>query len=678
MLFTQQCIVAEVGSPVTIIEGSLPYLLQTDFKIDFANFYGNIFGAQASNSSESHARNYECGKNLTDLLGSYTRRFLYDVDNFLNLQTTSYVRSVLTEAANTTTILTDHNRSKRDLGALALTMAVISILASGSALVYYNLSYQGLVDHIKTLYRALEQDRKTTNRIINDVRILRSGEGELAIRTNSLFEILYGLRLTHACSLLRQVTEVELTRINMEFKLFLSDIITENLSDRVIPVSLLIKLSQKGLLKGSLIEGDLTLFYKLCRLTLVNVDIEEETLLLTVTCPRLKKQTDLMTFSILSPPLTIRTEENKYLTRALDADFTDLTIPLHVLKRANFSLANMTFHDLREIRKMENCVNVHNRQFCRRLLPVPPATFRCLASMTKNGGGGTLCPQLESISTTGTLANYHLGRNYAVVFQPDNYDVRGNTGDLETVIHHARGSGADKYVCLVIPSKFQTVTILGDDQVTSFAQSITFVFDSVLGFKPEEVYVTKRLFSDDFTEDFKQPDKNFFSLNETSWQTLETLPDVFTRAMNLPSVDATVTTISLAIVLLIVSTCALIICCRRSMLCWRCLTATGSWVINGRGLFGVEATDSDPRRARSISPDEPFSHLDETRSTAPLTAPKDFDAAFAAGQDSSIQLQLPDKMTAALKGKENRMTDQGGEARQKLNPGDKDTHQGDV
>ena len=287
--------------------------------------------------------------------------------------------------------------------------------------------------------------------------------------------------------------------------------------------------------------------------------------------------------------------------------------------------------------------------------------------MTRNGGGGTLCPQLESISTTGSLANYHLGRNYAVVFQPDNYDVRGNTGALETVIHHARGSGADKYVCLVIPSKFQTVTILGDDQVTSFVQSISFVFDSILGFKPEEVYVTKRLFSDDFTEEFKQPNKNFFSLNETSWETLEDLPDVFTHAMNLPSVDATLTTICLAVVLLAVATCALIVCCRRSMLCWRCLTATGSWVINGRGLFGVEAVDSDQRRARSLSPDEPFSIVDDTRSTAPLTAAKDLGAAFAAGQDPSINLRLPGKMASEPEGREGEKTGRDGE-----------THQGDV
>ena len=636
----------EVGGPVTLVGGSMPLLLQTDFQIDFEDFYSSIFGEGASKSDERHSQNFECGRNLTKLLGSYTKRFLFDIKSFLDLQTTSYVKSILVEAGNTTTTLTDHNRSKRDLGAIAITFAVSALLASVTSMVYYNLSYQGLVDHLKNLYRRIEEDRKVTNRIINDVKLLRNGEDELAIRANSLFEILYSLKVTHACQLLKQVTEVELTRINIEYKLMLSDLITETLSDRVVPISLLVKLSEKGLLRGSLIESDLTLFYKLCKLNLVSVDVTQETLLLTISCPQLRKQTDYLTFSILSPPLTVRSEENRFLTRAVDADFSDLTIPLAVLERANFSLANMTLDDLRQIRKTDGCTNVHNRQFCRRLLPVPPATFRCLASMTRYGGGGSPCRQLESVSTSASLANYELGRNYAVIFQPDNFDVRGNTGKLETVLHHGRGSRADKYVCLVVPSKFKTVTILGNDQVIKFSQAISFVFDSVLGFKPEDAFVTKKLFSDEFATDFKKPDKNYFSYNETAWEKLEELdPNIFTSAMNLPTVDATITTICLVFVALIAAAILLLVCGRRSMLCWRCLTSTGSWLINGRGLFGVTAMDAEVGRAKSVSPDDSFDPLEDERSTAPLSAAGAAGAAFSKGADGgkspTLNLTLP-------------------------------------
>ena len=603
-----------------MVEGAQPFLLSTDFHIDFKQYYETLFGEKTSSSNDEHLENFRCGQNLTDLLGTYTKRFLYDVKTFLDLQTTSYVNSVITEAANTTTTLTDHNRGKRDLGAIALTMAVISLLSSAGALVYYTTTYQGMLDHLKNLYRSIEQDRQLTSRIVNDVKILRTGEGQLAIRTNSLYEIVHSLRLSHACGLLRQISEVELTRISMEYKLFLSDIISENLSDCVIPLSLLVKLSQKGLLKGSLIESDLTLFYSICKMSPVSVDVEQETLLLTISCPRLKKRTDFLTFTILAPPLTVKAGENRFLTRSLTADFENLAVPIQVLERANFSLANMTLDDLKEIRRTDDCVTVHSRQFCRRLLPVPPATFRCLASMTKYGGGGTLCPQLESISTSESLVNYKLGRNFAVIFQPDHFDVRGNTGKLETVIHHARSDKTDKYVCLVVPSRFQTVTILDKNKkLESFAQAISFAYNSVLGFKPEDAFVTKKLFSKDFSENFKLPNKNFFSLNETAWETLEPLPDIFTQTMNLPVLDASVTTICLLLLALVATGILLLICCRRSMICWRCLTSAGTWLINGRGLFGVEAMDTENRRAKSVSPLETANSIEETRSTAPLS-----------------------------------------------------------
>ena len=136
-----QCVVAEIGSPITMVEGAQPFLLSTDFHIDFKEYYETLFGEKTSSSNDEHLENFRCGQNLTDLLGTYTKRFLYDVKTFLDLQTTSYVNSVITEAANTTTTLTDHNRGKRDLGAIALTMAVLLLLSSAGALVYCTTTY---------------------------------------------------------------------------------------------------------------------------------------------------------------------------------------------------------------------------------------------------------------------------------------------------------------------------------------------------------------------------------------------------------------------------------------------------------------------------------------------------------------------------------------------------------
>ena len=103
-----QCVVVEIGSPITMVEGAQPFLLSTDFHIDFKQYYDSLFGKKASSSNNKHLDNYRCRQNLTNLLGMYTKRFLYDVKTYLDLQTTLYVNSVITEAANTTTILTDH------------------------------------------------------------------------------------------------------------------------------------------------------------------------------------------------------------------------------------------------------------------------------------------------------------------------------------------------------------------------------------------------------------------------------------------------------------------------------------------------------------------------------------------------------------------------------------------
>ena len=626
--------------------------METDFRISFDEFYNSIFGLGKANSSEDHVENHKCGQNITDLLSGYSRRFLLEVKTFLDLQTVSYVRSALdvAEAANTTTVLTEQSRTRRDLGIVAITMAVVALAASVSSLLYYNLNYAELVDHIQNLYKRIEEDRRASNRVINDIKILRTGEGQLAVRTNTIFEILYSMRVNHACQLLKEITQVELSRISLEFKLMLTDLITENLSDRIISVNLLKKLLSQGLLKESLIEGDITLFYRLCRLALVDVNVNDQTLLLTITCPQLQKKTDFLTFTVLSPPLTVYSE-GKYLTRSLDIDFTDLVIPLSVLQRKNFSLSALTHDDLKQIRQTDKCTLVHGRQYCQRLLPIPPATFRCLSSMMIGAGGGTVCPQLESVSTDGSLVNFELGRNFAAVFQPDDFDTRGSTGRLDTVLHHGRGTRKNKFVCLAIPAKFKSVSIIGNGTVTNFSQSVSFAYDTVLGFKPEDAFVTKKLFSNDFAANFLKSDKNFFSLNDTDWETLKELDtDIFTRTMNRPSVDAYITTICLVFIIIIATAILLLCCCRRSRICWRCVSSTTSWVINGRGIAGVSYMDREGSRARSLSPDDTWLDIESQRNIPqPPTGPSK--ASYrATGDKPQVNLTLggPDKRSVAL------------------------------
>ena len=547
-----------------------------------------MFGENAATSSEEHAEHFKCGKQISTNLEGYSTRFLHQISQFLDLRKTGYIQSTLElhEDANSTTVLTNRGRSERDLGAVAVTLAIGALIMSVTSLIFYTVGYNDLINHINNLYLKIEEDRKLVNKVVGNIRVLKAGEGQLAIRVNSMYEILHSIRVTHGCALLKQITQVEISRITTEFKLIFNDLVKEELSPRIIPVGLLVKMQRNRIFRGSLIESDLTLFYKMCQIQLVDSKPSAKLLILTITCPRLQRRADFVSFSVMSPPLTVFSN-GRYLTRSLNVDFQNLALPVRILQQPNFSLKNLTYNDFLELRKMSGCTMVNNRQFCRQLLPVPPETLRCLTSLTATSGGGSECRQEESVTSVGSLVNYDVGVTGSLIFMPDKLDVRGTVGHLETVLHHGRRQTENRYTCINVPSKFRSVSVLGERKEIRFNQQVSFSFDSVLGFNPKDVFVTKRLFTDHFAEDFRKPNQNFFSLNETRWEPLKQLDEEHAVVKTLSGKPASISFDALTLILVLLFTSAGVMClCSRYVSCAsRAVQKAINWCLNNKGVY---------------------------------------------------------------------------------------------
>ena len=146
-----------------MVQGTTPILIETDFRISFTDFYNSIFGPGKAESNDQHEENHNCGEQITELLESYSRRFLRDVKYFLDLQTVSYIRSAINvaETANSTTVLTHGQpRTTRDLGLVAVSMAVVSLVTSVSSLLFFNHNYNEMVEQLQDLYQRIDEDRK--------------------------------------------------------------------------------------------------------------------------------------------------------------------------------------------------------------------------------------------------------------------------------------------------------------------------------------------------------------------------------------------------------------------------------------------------------------------------------------------------------------------------------------
>ena len=469
----------EIGEPICLLEPTKPILLNLNLNIDFDKFYQQIFGNNAHTSSNNHQENYDCGHRLADVFKSLTTSLIKDLDEFIQLRMNGYRQSIF-------------NPKKRSPStAIAISLAIVNLLTNVGSTVYLQMNYNELKSHLQAVIEQVKKDEILVDNIIDNVRILKDAENNIAIRANSLAEMLTQMHSTHACALLASLEKSDVSLLKLKFDLLKNDLIMSRLTPRVIPISLLNAMNENRIFKDTILEEDLSVFYHLSQLTLIKTDAAKPSITMAISVPKLMRSPSYVVLNVLNPPTTVKVNDVYYTFDTL-VDVTQVAVPMEVIQRTNFSLAKLSPWDVNKLRLMSDCIVVNQRTFCKSLLPLPSPTKSCLSqilshNITLSGG----CRLNQRITTKTSLIGYEKGTTGTLITIPENFQVIGKTHKVTTILHHPRP--AKLLICLMVPSRYTSIEISGSEEKLTIKQDINFDFHSPYGLDPLMALATKKL-----------------------------------------------------------------------------------------------------------------------------------------------------------------------------------------
>ena len=451
------CIIQRLNEKMTISVKNISkkgYFLQLEFKIDPKLEYGDIFGPDAYEDprNKKHA---SCFTKFANSLQGMKRNALSKLDVALKIQNNKV-----------------DSRQKRS-PAIPIALAVASMVATGGIGVYFGVSMEELRSKLTEIDNKLSSEVEFSNSIAKNTRLLEHNGQVVALKTNVISTSFVQFRRFVTCNLFNIQSSIERVRLYSTLEIMVSDVLAGRLSTHVVPLSLLQQiLKDTEWLRDTLLENNPILLYHEALVTLVSVDLDNLSIRILLTFPRIPKKPEYVELNVVAPKLVVETD-GVYKTMQVVAP-QGLFLPKAVFDEAtSFPLQNEAVFDM--VRRIIGCNILDGKKVCEAVVPADERDILCLKAIVKGIASDGNCHVMTEVTKVEPLVTVERGLTGTLISLPTSFSVFGESeGRREQMMLGSHRE--NERSCIFSPGRFSTIIVTNGTYHRNITQSLVLTY----------------------------------------------------------------------------------------------------------------------------------------------------------------------------------------------------------
>ena len=394
------------------------------------------------------------------------------------------------DVPNSTTVTREKRASPLAVASIVISLSDLAL--SVSTALYFSSKLEKLQSVIGQLVDALDSVSQWTNKIKNNVVLLKNEATLLSARVDSLYGALERLGQEHACEQLATSWLVDFSALAANFDALFQDLVSSHMTTRVISIDTLKKLLHLSSIDDNMMLSSYPLsFYARSSISLLSADKTRQTVRILVASPRVAAQPDYNHFTILTTVTSVKLGDH-YYDRELILENPNLAIPVSVTKQLGFDIRRLNMEQISKLRIPLGCGEYQAIRFCRDFIPLQDSEMLCIQALIhdddKNLHHCKFRMTRRAKHTPFSIAKTTSG---SLVSASGHYEIYGwdltrSVGHQRVFLSHAKHGAANLGSCFYVTSIYSSIELVGKEQNITISQNTAVSFTSDLVHKSAE------------------------------------------------------------------------------------------------------------------------------------------------------------------------------------------------